>query len=207
MEANITLNKITSTERENNVNNGLMATPGIWIGGKIYWLRDSREKLISEENISVIVKERSIHSKTKIHEMFIKNHGEQIRDIKVLFVHHHPEISREVLTFVAPVEKAIFHVMNPLLYLVNGYCQGKMMDQATVQPLWKVNTENIWQSLGRGILQYQPMAKGMMASIFSLDGTIDVNETCKASSWTVMGENKKEALQLNQAIKKALLPI
>lgn len=204
MEANITLSNITRTERENVVKNGLIATPGIWINGKIYWMRDSREKFISEENIFVYVKERSIHSKTKIHEVFIKNHGDYKRNIKVFFMHHYAEVTREILTFVSPVEKSIFHIMNPSVYLVNGYCQGKMMDQMTVQPLWKGNTENIWQSLENGILQYQPMAKGMMVSIFSLEGNVEAHDTCKATSWLVNGENKREALHLNQAMKKAL---
>ncbi|MGG0716493.1 hypothetical protein ABE096_02675 [Robertmurraya massiliosenegalensis] len=204
MEANITLSNITGTELDNVVKNGLIVTPGIWIDGKIYWLRDYREKFISEEKIFVFVKERSIHSKTKIHEVFIKNHGSHKRNIKVFFMHHYTEITREILTFVSPVEKSIFHIMNSSLFLVNGYCQGKMMDQMTVQPLWKVNTENIWQSLESGILQYQPMAKGMMVSVFSLEGSVEVNDTCKATSWLVNGENKREALQLNQAMKKAL---
>jgi GH15 family glucan-1,4-alpha-glucosidase len=204
MEADIFLDNNTDVNKVNTFENGLAVTPGLWMDGKMYWLKDSHEKIIPEEGISVLVKEGSIHSKTKLHDVFIKNHGDHARNVKLLFMHHYPDVTKELLAFVSPAEKIIFHIKNNQIYLVNGQCQGCSMEQMTVQPLWNVNTALIWQSLEKGVLKYQPMAKGIMVSIFSLDAQVKVNETCKASTWTVFGQNKNELLKLNQVMKRIL---
>lgn len=199
MEADIFL-----TDKDGKTTEHLIVTPGIWIDGKTYWLRDSHEKLIPEEEISIRVKDSSIHSKSKIHDMFIKNHGNKLRNVKILFMHQNPCMTKELLTFVSPAEKAIFHIKNHFIYLVNGQCQGKPMDQMTVQPFWNFHTERIWQSPAKGILRYHPMAKGMMVSIFSLEASVPINEICKASTWTVFSHNKNELEQLNRQLKNTL---
>lgn len=206
MEADIFLENNNDVVKQRDFENGLAVTPGVWIDGKIYWLKDGgNEKIIPEEGISVLVKEGSIHSKTKIHDVYIKNHGERVRSVKLLFIHHYPDVTKELLAFVSPAEKTIFHIKNDHIYLVNGQCQGNKMEQMTVQPLWNVNTSLIWQSLEKGILKYQPMAKGMMVSIFSLDAHVQVSETCKASTWTVFGQNKTELQKLNHVMKRILI--
>lgn len=201
MEADYFLN--TTHEKVNELSHSfLTVTPGIWVNGKTYWVRDSHEKIIAEEQISIHVKERTVHSKTKMHDVYVKNHGEQHRNLKLLFMHHYPNAKKELFTFVSPAEKAIFHVKNNYIYLVNGQCQGKKIDQMTVQPLWNIHTELFWQSIDEGILKYQPMAKGLMVSIFSLEAELHVDELCKASTWMVFGNNKSEVEHLNRTIKK-----
>ncbi len=182
----------------------LSVTPGIWMDGKTYWVRDSSEKMIPEESISIHVRESSLHSKTRIHDVFIKNHGNRSRDIKVLFIHYYPKITKEVLSFVSPAEQSIFHIKNERIFLVNGQCQDRTSEQMTVQPLWNIHTDLIWQSTENGVLKYQPMAKGMAGSIFSLRSKVGVNKICKASAWMVFGNNKNELLQLNQYVKNTL---
>lgn len=200
MEADIFLDNTHKKVTEQH--SFLKVTPGIWINGKTYWLRDNNEKIIAEEEVSIHVKERSVHSKTKVHDVFVKNHGNQRRNIKFLFMHQYPNPRNELLTFVSPAEKAIFHVKNNQIYLVNGQCQGKVMEQMTVQPMWNIHTESIWQSQSDGILKYQPMAKGLMVSIFSLEANLDEDELCKASTWMVFGNNKNEVEYLNRTMKK-----
>lgn len=180
----------------------LKVTVGVWVDGATYWLRNRNEKIIEDEELSIHVKESSDHSKIKKHDVFIKNHGRKERKVKLLFIHQYPEQSKELFTFVSPVEQTIFHIKKEDLYLVSGYCHGRSVEQMTVQPLMNLPTDRIWQSYEDGILKYQPMGKGMMASIITFHVEVPSYGSCKASSWTIHGYEKHELLQMNGFIKK-----
>lgn len=200
MKANIYLEREKEPANEFTYSR-LTVTLGLWVDGKLYWIGENQEKLIPEEALSIRVKVGSCHSKANTQEVFIKNHGKETRNIRMLFIHHHRRVSREHLTFVSPVERAIFHVRNENIFLVNGQCQGETIEQATVQPLWNLHTEHIWDSIENGVLKYQPVSKGLMASLFSLKANVKVNETCKAIAWIIFGDNKNELIQLNKVVK------
>lgn len=204
METDIFLANKGETKTQRLHPTWLSVIPGIWIDGKTYWVRDSFEKIISEEAISIHMKESSIHSRTKIHDLFIRNHGKRKRNIKLLFIHHYPNVTKEMFSFISPAEKLIFHIKNDHIFLVNGHCKGISMEQMTIQPFWLVHTDLIWQSLEKGILEYRPMTKGITGSVFSLNAKIDVGETCKATTWMLFGHNKNELFQLNSVLKNTL---
>lgn len=204
MDANLYLVKTDENGEKQLFPGFLKSSIGIWIDGNTYWLRENHEKVIAEEEISIVVKEGSFHSRTRIQDVFIRNHGSRPRSLKLLFMHHYSKLDEELFTFVSPAEKVFFHIKNDLMFLVSGHHREMNKEQMTVQPLWSISSENMWKSMEQGILKYQPMAKGVMGSIFSFPLMIRENETSKANAWVVFGDNKNELLQIHGAIKKKI---
>lgn len=183
----------------------LVTTPGIWVDGKTYWVKNGFEKLITEAGISIHMKEEPIHSKIKFYEAYITNHNNQYMELKLLFKHHLQYATKEHFTFVAPTENVIFHVADPTIYLVNGQSNGYMMNQMTVQPFWNIHTNLIWSCEEKGSLKYQPMSKGVAVSVMAVDMKIPPKQTGKGHSWVIKGNSKKDLIQLNDAILKNTL--
>lgn len=177
-------------------------TPGIWMEGIMYWINNGYEKLISSQAISIHIKEDSIHSKIRLYNVYVKNHCDREKNIKILFMNRHHEVATEHLSFVSPMEKVIFHLVGKEMYLVNGFSNEECTIQQTVHSLWNIPTEHIWADQKKGILKYQPMGKGASASIFSLDLNVPANQTRKVSAWVVQGVDKQVLLQMNETIIK-----
>lgn len=177
---------------------------GLWIDGKVYWFNELCEKLIPEKRLSIHIKKAVHHSKIKLLEVFVKNHSTVKRNCKLLFMNYIPH---EHFCFISPADDVIFHFVKDHVYLVNGYCNGKRMCGATVQPFWNVHTDVIWSSLSQGVLKYQPMTKGMVVSIFSLEMSILENKSALGYSWTIQGKERDETISLNEMFMKNVLAI
>jgi len=176
--------------------------PGIWTNGKVYWLQQSNEKIIKEEELVIKVKQEHIHSKINLSSVYVSNHSNETKEIKFLAQHHYTNVSQEQFTFVSPKENLIFHLAGGKFFLVNGGCDGKGIQDSTIQPYWRIYIDQIWSSIQKGNLQYQPMSKGPAVSIFTLKTTIEPRETKKINSWAICGANKNEVFSLNQALLK-----
>jgi hypothetical protein len=183
----------------------LQFVPGIWIDGKYSWIQNSQEKVLYKEELVIKVKQEQIHSKIRYSSVYVSNHGHETKEIKILAMHHYPSVSGEQLTFVSPSENRIFHLVNNNIYMVNGQYQGLGLVECTTMPQWKVFTDQIWSSLKKGSLKYQPMAKGLASSIFTIKMTIKPRETTKMSTWVINGTNKNEVTSLEQVLLKNIL--
>ncbi|WP_445490424.1 hypothetical protein [Niallia sp. 03133] len=180
----------------------LICTLGIWIEGKTYWIQNGYEKLIPEQSISVHIKHVQKHSKIQYSEVYIRNHSLITKKMKVLMLNYYSKPFKEQLTFVSPTDNIIFHSINNDLFLVNGECNGSRIEQRTVQPLWNVHTELIWNNNRNGTLKYQPMGKGASVSIVSLNMEVKPQATSYCKTWTIHGKVKKELMDLNQLLMK-----
>lgn len=203
MNTNIHLRKEGNLNNQHSPHRLLAATAGLWVGGKMYWVRDRYEKIIPEVGISLHIKEIPVHSKIKFFEIYFRNHLQKSQQAKLVCKHQYPYLAEEHFAFVSPVEKVIFHMADQTIYLVNASCNGKGMQQMTVLPHWHVNTGKIWSSIGKGVLNYQPMAKGMPVSIFALDLDLPAGRMIKAKTWNIAGKNKEEILRLNRVLLKS----
>ncbi|MGG3562241.1 hypothetical protein ABES03_11615 [Neobacillus rhizosphaerae] len=183
----------------------LLFIPGLWVNGKYYWLQDCTEKVIYDEEMTIKVKHEQIHSKIRVSSIFVSNHGNQMKEIKVLAMHHFSNIGKDHLTFVSPLDNRIFHHANKQVYLVNAHYQRVGLTEYTAMPLWNVYTDQIWSSLQTGTLKYQPLAKDPAASVFALKMTIQPHETGKMNTWTINGTNKNELITMEQALMKNTL--
>ncbi|AYA77028.1 hypothetical protein DOE78_17170 [Bacillus sp. Y1] len=190
-----------SVEHTPNMRKQFSTIPGIWIGGNMHWISNGHEKLISSESISIHVKEESIHSKVRLFQVYVRNHNEVEKNMKLVFMSRHHEVATEHLSFVSPLEKVIFHHSGEKMFLVNGRSEEGTIQQ-TVQPLWNIPTEQIWADQTKGILKYQPMGKGAAASIFTLDLTIPAQTFKKGTAWVIQGTEKNLLLHLNDTILK-----
>lgn len=187
---------------EDMVVNKLTTTPGIWLDGKIYWIQNGYEKLIPEHSISVHVKNIHKHSKIQYNEIFVRNHSVEAKEMKILILNHFINPFKEQVAFVAPTENVIYHSVDEELYLVNGVYKTNYMEQRTIQPIWNVHTDHIWNNFNKGQLKYQPMAKGSCVSIFTLTMGIEPQSTGQCQAWSIHGQNKKELLDLNHILLK-----
>jgi len=203
LNTNIHICKEGNLNHQHSPHRQLAATAGFWIGGKIYWVRNRNEKIIPEEGISLHIKEVPLHSQIKFFEIYFRNHLQKNQQVKLVCKHYYPYLAEEHFAFVSPVEKVLFHMANQTIYLVNASFNGKGMQQMTVLPQWYANTGKIWKSLEKGVLSYQPMAKGMPASIFAIDLDLPAGTMRKAKSWIIKGNNKDELLRLNRILLKS----
>jgi hypothetical protein len=183
----------------------LQFIPGIWVDGNYFWLQNSTEMLIYEEELVIKVKQEHKHSKIHFSSVYVSNHSHQTKEIKILAMHHYPNVSGEQLTFVSPSENRIFHLANKNVYMVNGEYHGCGIKEYTTVPQWKGFTDQIWSSLKKGSLIYQPMAKGLASSIFIFKMTIKPRETNKMNTWVINGTNKNEVISLEQVLLKNIL--
>lgn len=183
----------------------LQFVPGLWVNGQYFWMHTSMEKVIYEEEMVLKVKQEQVHSKIRLSNIYVRNHSNRTKEIKLLVMHHYPNSSHEQLTFVSPSDNRIFHLANKNVYMVNGLYQGQPIKEYTTMSQWNVFTDQIWNSLKKGTLKYQPMAKGLASSIFTIKMTILPHETQKVNTWAISGKDKNEVLSLEQALLKNTL--
>jgi hypothetical protein len=175
---------------------------GVWIDGKIFWVKNGKEKLIPEKSISIKINQRSIHSKIKFLDIFVTNHTEKLREIKLIVMHSFDNFAQDDLTFFSPVEKVIYHIGKRAMYLVNGQMNGTLMNDYTIQPVWNVYTEKFWDCRSMGKLKYQPMSHGPSNSLFTLNMKLPASKTHRANTWMITGNSKDELMLLNRAVLK-----
>ncbi|WP_442594928.1 hypothetical protein [Neobacillus sp. D3-1R] len=200
-----TLIKIKESMLEDTISSHLQMVFGIWINGHTYWLFNQTEKIITKEQLTVTIKQEFVQSNVRLSHIYITNHNESEKELKLLFIHRYAQASKDHFTFISPSEQVIFHLANKKVFLVNGHFEGKLMQQATIQPFWSMNTERMWNCSEKGILKYQPMAKGLAVSMFTLDLIIPSHTTKKASTWTIKGESKTELGKVNDILLKNTL--
>ena len=190
-----------STERQ-DLTEQLQFIPGIWVNGKYFWLQNCLEKVLYDEELVIRVKQEQTHSKIRSANVYVSNHGTSVKEIKLLAMHHYTHISHDNLTFVSPTDNRVFHLANKRVFLVNVNHDGFGTKEYTAIPQWYAYTDQIWASLPKGTLKYQPMAKGPAASIFAIKMSLQPRETNKVNTWTISGTNKNELLLMEQALLK-----
>ncbi|WP_460341675.1 hypothetical protein [Pseudoneobacillus sp. C159] len=178
---------------------------GIWINGQTYWLQNQTERMLTDEMLSIRVKQQNPSSRIRQNDIFVTNHNYVEKALKILVLHRYQYATQDHLSFISPKENVIFHLANSRVYLVNGYCEGQLIQQPTIQPLWVMNTEQIWKCPSEGKLNYLPMVKGIAISLFTFDLYLPSSQTRKAATWSIQGESKCELLKVNQSLLKNIL--
>ncbi|EIJ78867.1 hypothetical protein PB1_14954 [Bacillus methanolicus PB1] len=180
----------------------LRMIPGLWIEGKTYWAQHDFGRFIQEKDVSFEIKRTDLQSEICLYDIMITNHSLDVKEVKLLMMYSNESILNDQLAFVSPSEKVIFHHVNKKMYLINGKTNGNGIESTTVHPIWTVPAENIWSCEKKGILRYMPLAKGTVASIFSLNLILHGHETQYASSWVIYGNERKKLINLNNALLK-----
>jgi hypothetical protein len=178
---------------------------GIWMNGRTYWLKNVTEKLFPHEAISVKISEKWIHSKIKLMDIFITNHQQKKKEIKLIVRNGFEKFAKDDLTFIAPKERVIFHIGRQQMHLVNGQSNGSIISDYTVHPIWNIYTDRFWKCQRKGLFKYQPLSHGPSDSLFALNLHIPGAKTLKANTWVISGDSKEELLQLNRAVLKNTL--
>ncbi|ETI67036.1 hypothetical protein BAVI_19684 [Neobacillus vireti LMG 21834] len=182
----------------------LQFIPGIWVNGMSFWLQNCTEKVIYNEELVIKVKPDQVHSKIRLAHIYVSNHSEQKKEIKVLAMHHYSTIRQDNVTFISPTDKRIFHHSNNHVFLVNGQFHGEGLKEYTTIPQWYAYTDQIWSSVQRGSLKYQPLAKGPAASIFAMKVSVEPRETSRMTTWSITGTNKNELISMEEGLLKRI---
>ncbi|WP_066312206.1 hypothetical protein [Bacillus sp. FJAT-29814] len=180
----------------------LQFIPGIWVNGRYFWLQNGSEKVIYDEALTLNVKREQVHSKIRFSSIFAGNHSDYQKEIKLLAMHHFSSFDQDGLTFISPSDNMILHIAGKQTFLVNAAYKGTGLKEYTTIPLWNAYTDQIWSSLQKGTLKYQPMVKGPAASIFAVNITIPPKETIKMKVWAIAGTGKKELISIEKALLK-----
>ncbi|MGJ7921371.1 hypothetical protein [Neobacillus sp. LXY-4] len=184
------------------IQNPLKSKIGLWIDGKIFWVKNGTEKLIQAEAISIKINQRNIHSKIRFFDIFVTNHSEKMKQLKLIVLNSCEKFAKDDLTFISPIEKVIYHLARRTIHLVNGQMNGTLLNEYTVQPVWNIYTDKFWDCQKKGTLKYQPLSHGPSNSLFTINMNIPASKTCKANTWIISGETKEELLRLNQVVLK-----
>ncbi len=182
----------------------LQFVPGIWVKGKYIWLQNCMEKVLYEEKLVMKVKQEPIHSKIRFYSVYVSNHGNSPKEVKVMAMHYFSSVNQNNLTFISPNDSRIFHLADDLVFLVNAKYNGSGLKEYTTAQQWNAFTDKVWSSVQTGRLHYQPMAKGPSASIFTMKMYIHPHETCKMHIWSIAGPDKSETIAIEKALLKQM---
>lgn len=182
----------------------LTVMPGIWIGGKTYWLNSEFDQPILEEGILIQLEQERVQSNIRMDNVAITNQHQHSLHVKLLFQYRYPTVNNH-FSFISPSENVIFHFADNSIFLINGHCQGNVSGSYSVQSGWNIYNDKFWACSETGKLKYNPMANGNAVSlqIFSLN--IEGNSTREGKSWIIGGKQEQELVKLNNALLKNTL--
>ena len=182
---------------------GLSVIIGVWVNGKTYWMKPGADKLILEEGITLLLQQNIVEDKVRLYNVELSNQSKCPISTKLLIQHRYHQLDNSHLSFISPSENVVFHLAGDLVHLANGNIDdGKIKRICTVQPLWNIYSNKIWDCPESGTIQYRPMAKGQVASLFIYDFKSIGKGTYRGKSWVISGENETELIKLNEALLK-----
>lgn len=182
----------------------LTVIPGIWKGGKTYWLHSEFDKSTLEEGIFVQLEQGHVLSNIRMDNVLITNQHQHSLHVKLLFQYRYSTVN-EHFSFISPSENVIFHFGDNSIFLINGNCQGNVRGVYSVQSGWNIYNDKFWACSETGRLKYSPMAYGDAVSLQVFDLNIEGNSTYEGKSWIIGGEQERELVKLNAALLKNTL--
>ncbi|SFA96170.1 MULTISPECIES: hypothetical protein [unclassified Bacillus (in: firmicutes)] len=186
-------------KKEVNSLEQFLCSTGLWKNGEIHWLKDTSDHW---DHIGIKTTVEDIESNIRLYSIQLTNHQSHDINLKLLSKHQMKTAGHEHMTFVSPAENVILHFIEHKVILVNGCCQGEGMKQSTTQSSINIDDEIYWSSSEKGILKYQPMAKGKVGSVFSLNVNLQGNSGVRLYTWMIEGETKNEVIQLDSSLLK-----
>ena len=201
MKANLCLHTDIIENNERASTDYFHVTPGIWIGGKTYWLQQEVEELNLDEGIFLHIKKEEFQPDISMLVVSITNQSFCPLHAKLIF-QYRQKVFQEDFSFISPTKNVIFHLANNTLNLISGQSSSNTKSSCTVQPLWNIYDNKIWTCVQSGKLKYSPMANGNPVSIQIFDFDIEENETCIGKSWLISGQCETDLLKLNEMLIK-----
>ncbi|WP_102274561.1 hypothetical protein [Cytobacillus massiliigabonensis] len=182
---------------------GLHVIPGIWVNGSTYWMKQGKAELFLEEGISLHLKQDYDLHNAQLSSFEVINHRDHPKTVKVLFQHRTQYWDNNHVSFISPTENAVFHMADEQVHLVNGCIgKGEVRKTYTVQPLWNIYKNRIWDCLESGKIQYRPMAKGNVVSLLIYDYQFMGKGTFEGETWVINGNDEAELIHLNSSFLK-----
>jgi len=201
MEANSCLRPEFLGNNELSSINDLKCIPGIWVGGKTYWLDSNNNELNLDEGIFFHVKNEHVQQNINLLTAFVTNQSFCPLRAKLIF-QYQQETDFEQFSFISPSENIIYHLADNTINLINGHCINNRRSRYSVQPLYNLCQNQIWTCKETGILKYNPMAIGNVMSIQIFDLDLDERQTMIGKSWIISGQNEENLLKLNEMLIK-----
>lgn len=147
----------------------------------------------------------SLGTKGKILKIDLCNQSAIDRQVKLFFESEFiPQIQQ--YAYISPKNDCIFIFNGKNIQLVNGTINGESIKQCAVFSAFE-SKKKMKANLKKGKIDYQPIARGAVSSMFSLETEIPQGETVTAWAWAVQGETTHDVLRWNDEIKKNVLAL
>lgn len=202
MKANTCLHSdLVDNNGQASVTDYFYITPGIWIGGKTYWLQQETGELNLDEGIYLHVRKEFVQPNIRMLIVSITNQSFCPLHAKLIFQYRHKTL-QEDCSFISPTKNVIFHLADETINLISGQTSCNAKSSCSVQPFWNINNNEIWTCAQSGVLKYNPMANEFPVSIQIFNLEMEENETCIGKSWLISGKCETELLKLNTMLLK-----
>ncbi|WP_062355851.1 hypothetical protein [Bacillus kwashiorkori] len=139
-----------------------------------------------KEELEIVKIELQNHHTTSVHvKIFVENE----------LIQH----KRNQYVFASPSLDVLFFANGNSLFLSSGSFLGKSICQYGAVS----RTHEFYKNLQQGYIPFNPIGKGDVLGVYSLEGTIHPNETVQAYTWTLSSNafSKSELLCLNDELK------
>ncbi|MET3699237.1 hypothetical protein SAMN05877753_102124 [Bacillus oleivorans] len=147
----------------------------------------------------------SFGTKGKVLRIEMFNHSSITRHVKLFFESEFiPQYQQ--YAYISPQNDCIFIFNEKNIQLVNGTINGEPIKQCAVFPAFELK-KKMKANLKKGKIEYKPIARGAISSMFSLETEIPQGESVTAWAWAVQGKTNHEVLQWNDEIKKNVLAL
>ncbi len=201
MKANIRLHTNGKEKNELVPTDVFHAIPGIWIGGKTYWLQSEMEELNLDEGILLHIKRGRVQPNIWMCVVTMTNQSFCPLHVKLIF-QYRQKAYKEDCSFISPTKNIIYSLSDDTIQLIGGQSTSGAKLTCSVQPLWNNPENEIWARAESGVLKYNPMANGNTISLQIIDLEIEENETCEGKSWLINGQCERELLKINEMLLK-----
>jgi GH15 family glucan-1,4-alpha-glucosidase len=193
---------------------------GIWVNGKFSWLHSSEWKyrtnlfshssFISSEGINeelgIKVKVEEILHPNRLlfmRQIYVSNEGVEKKKVRLFFYQNVTDGQEEEqdTAFFSPKERVMLHHKKDWCWLFNG-----CFNDFGVQQYSAFSSSKVKKSAQHGIdvqsgnLFFNPIAKGNVTSVISIEGELLPYENKFAHYWFTAGTNRCELLDLNAQI-------
>lgn len=181
---------------------------GIWIDGQFSWSSSGKHEVFLEENriaSNLYDKSSFLSDSSYLYNYTIKNDKPTSRKIKMFFYNRGADVcnnQQNHTTFYTPAEHFMLHYVSDTYILVNGNYDGKGISQYTTGVLNDERFNRFCHE--QGILSFQPLARGDVYSIFSIEGWLSPYEETSFHYWVTSATVKEGAVSANNYIESSL---
>jgi glucoamylase len=204
---------------------------GVWVDGNFRWIEDGTWKRTLQYIDGTLVTDVKLenaelalaltcHDIVDFHEnLYLKNvavfnKADRKREIRLFFAHDFHISGTEVgdTAYYEPQRRAVFHYKGKRWFLINAA-------KKTVDSEWVIGVdqwaagikeaqgkEGTWRDAEDGMLSGNAVAQGSVDSVVAIHLAIEPRQEAECWYWIAVGEDFKEVIRINRAVREKTPP-